>query len=450
MKKKNLLLLALVVAMLMLSACSGSNTSSTANNKTQSGGNEATTASGTEKTTVEVWSVWDVDAESGSGKALRDASEKFMEENPDIEITIANQGSYDKIAEKIETSIVGKTTPTLATVEETHVKRFAPVCANLTDYLSKDIIGNYNEGLLLSCNIDGEMKAVPFGRSSTILYMNKNLLEKAGLPLEGPKTWEEFDEYAKKMTDSATDTYGWGQDWDTDGWIWESMMYSRGGEIISDDLKTVLFNEGTAGTDTIAHMQRMAKEGYLFNPYEYQGEAWDILKAKFVEGKVGLMINSIASSSGIKKLANENGFDILLDYQPKGTRFSMPTGGNNIIMFNEATEEQKQAATRFLEFLASDEIASIHTMESGYFPITKTAINSDIMQEHLKNFPTYQNALDQLQYAHTRPMTKNWKNMYTVLMDELSECMVNTDTDPAKAVESAAEKCQKILDENPD
>ena len=68
----------------------------------------------------------------------------------------------------------------------------------------------------------------------------------------------------------------------------------------------------------------------------------------------------------------------------------------------------------------------------------------------MENFPTYQKALDQLQYAHKRPMTKNWKNMYTVLMDELKECMVNTDADPAKATQSAAEQCQKILDENPD
>lgn len=440
MRRKNLLLLALLGSLLMFTACSGKNA--------QSKGDETTSDSG--KTNIEIWSVWNEDAESGSGKVLREAAEKFMEENPDIEITITGQGGYDEIAEKIESSIVAKTTPTLATVEETHVKRFAPIATNLKDYLSENVINNYNEGLLLSCDIDGELKAVPFGRSSTILYMNKNLLEKAGLSLEGPKTWEEFNEYAKKMTDPATDTYGWGQDFDTDAWIWESMMYSNGGEIISDDLKKVLFNENTAGIDSVSNMQKMAKEGYMFNPYEYQGESWDILRAKFLEGKIGLMINSIASSSELKKLADKNGFEVILAYQPEGTRYSIPTGGNNIIMFDEATEEQKKAAAKFLEFIASDDIASTHTMESGYFPITKTAVNSEIMQEHIKNFPTYQKALDQLQYAHKRPMTKNWKNMYTVLMDELKECMVNTDADPAKAIQSAAEQCQKILDENPD
>lgn len=41
-----------------------------------------------------------------------------------------------------------------------------------------------------------------------------------------------------------------------------------------------------------------------------------------------------------------------------------------------------------------------------------------IVQEHLADFPSYQKALDQLQYAHSRPMTKNWKNMYTVILDD--------------------------------
>ena len=64
--------------------------------------------------------------------------------------------------------------------------------------------------------------------------MNKNLVEAAGLSTDGPKTWEEFYQYAEAMTDPENGVYGWGQDFDTDAWIWESMLYSYGGEIIFD------------------------------------------------------------------------------------------------------------------------------------------------------------------------------------------------------------------------
>lgn len=402
------------------------------------------------KVTIEMWTVWNTEAKSGSGKILREAAEKFMKENPNIEVKLASQGSYDGIAEKLEAAIVAKNTPTLATVEETHVGRFYPVLSTLSDYLSSELVANYNEGLLKSCTIDGKLKAVPFGRSSTILYMNKNLVEKAGLSLDGPKNWDEFYQYAEKMTDKENGVYGWGQDLDTDAWIWESMLYSYGGEIISPDNKKVLFQDTPASYEIITKMQKMAKEGTLFNPYESQGEAWDILKAKFVEGKVGMMINSIASSSGLAKMAKEKGFEIVVAYQPMGTKNSMPTGGNNIIMFDSATKEQKEAAAKFLTFLAKDEIAAAHTMETGYFPITKTSANHQIILDHKKTFPSYEKAIEQLQFAHSRPMTKNWKNMYTVIIDGLKECMVDTDTDAKEMISNLAEKCQKILDENPD
>ena len=401
------------------------------------------------KTTVELWTVWKTDAETGSGKVLREAAEEFMAQNPDIIIEISNQGSYDDIAEKVEASIVAKNPPTLATVEETFVERFSPVVEDLSAYLAPETIDNYVDGLMHTCTIDGVVKAVPFGRSSTILYLNKNLVEAAGLSAEGPETWEEFYEYAQAMTDTENGIYGWGQDFDTDAWIWESMLYSFGGEIITDDLKTVLFQKTPASYEIVEKMQELADAGVLFNPYTMQGEAWDILKSKFIEGDVGMLITSIASSSEIQRLSKENGFDVVLAFQPKGTQYSVPTGGNNIVMFQSASDAEKEAAAKFLEFLATDEIAARHNQETGYFPITETSIQHPIVQEHLAEFPSYQKALDQLQYAHSRPMTKNWKNMYTVILEELKSCMSDTSTDAKAAIEAAAQRCQQILDENP-
>ena len=98
-----------------------------------------------EKTVVELWTVWKTDAETGSGKVLREAAEEFMAQNSDIVINISNQGGYDDIAEKLEASIVAKNPPTLATVEETHVQRFSPVAADLSQYLPAEVIDNYTE-----------------------------------------------------------------------------------------------------------------------------------------------------------------------------------------------------------------------------------------------------------------------------------------------------------------
>ncbi|MEI3580783.1 MAG: extracellular solute-binding protein [Acutalibacteraceae bacterium] len=345
-----------------------------------------------EKTVVELWTVWKTDAETGSGKVLREAAEEFMAQNPDIVINISNQGGYDDIAEKLEASIVAKNPPTLATVEETHVQRFSPVAADLSQYLPAEVIDNYVDGLMHTCTIDGVVKAVPFGRSSTILYMNKNLVEAAGLSTDGPKTWEEFYQYAEAMTDPENGVYGWGQDFDTDAWIWESMLYSYGGEIISDDLKTVLFDETPASYEIVETMQDMADAGTLFNPYSMQGEAWD--KSKFIEGKIGMLITSIASSSEIQRLGRENGFETVLAFQPMGTEYSVPTGGNNIIMFESASDAEKEAAAKFLEFLASDEIRCQAQPGDRLLPCDRDLHGALHCTGALADFPSYQKALD--------------------------------------------------------
>lgn len=267
--------------------------------------------------------------------------------------------------------------------------------------------------------------------------------------MTGPQTWDEFEEFAKKMTDTANGVFGAALCWDTDAWIWESMLYSNGGEIISDDNKTILFNKTSTASDIIARMQRMAKAGTLFNPYISQGNPWGTLGSKFAEGKVDLFVATNGVFSSMTALAKETGFEIALALQPKKDKYSASTGGGNIILFNSAPEEKKQAAGKFIEYLAKDEYVAEYSKLSGYLPVTKSSLNHTVLKEMLEATPAYQVVIDQMQYAHRRPMTKNWKNIYSIVVDELETCMTYPDTDPVAAMKTAETASQKIVDENP-
>ena len=67
MKRVFCSILAGLMMLSMFTGCSSSQNSSTA-------------ADG-EKTVVELWTVWKTDAETGSGKVLREAAEEFMAQN---------------------------------------------------------------------------------------------------------------------------------------------------------------------------------------------------------------------------------------------------------------------------------------------------------------------------------------------------------------------------------
>ncbi len=69
--------------------------------------------------------------------------------------------------------------------------------------------GPMTEALIAPVTFEGQEWAIPFWSESTVLYYRTDLFEKAGL--DGPpETWEQFLDYAHKLTDPAAGVYGAG------------------------------------------------------------------------------------------------------------------------------------------------------------------------------------------------------------------------------------------------
>lgn len=396
-----------------------------------------------EEVEITVWSVWD---NEGSGALLYEAAEQFSEENPNINVTVQGQGGYDGVAEKLNNALVTKTTPTIVQIEESFIARYGPVAEDLTKYMDKEVTDNYIDGLLRSSYEDDILKAVPMNRSTPILYLNVDLLKEAGLPEEGPQTWEELKTFAAKLTNKEKGIIGFGGHWDTDAWFWESALYSYGGEVVNEDGSEVAFNN-EKGYKIVELFQDMTKNGQMLSVYGAQGSQSSMIASQFLEGKVGMMLDSVAAMGGLYK-NNENNIDIQAVYQPAGTEHSVVTGGANMIMMKDKTEEEKQAAGEFLEYLASDEFSTKFAIESGYFPTTKSSLETPEMQKIYNDNPSYKVAIDQLEYAHKRPWQKNWREMYQVIVEELEVSLVDLERDPKEVIDTAAKKSQKIIDEN--
>ncbi|UVI31287.1 ABC transporter substrate-binding protein [Paenibacillus spongiae] len=396
-----------------------------------------------EKVVVDMWSIWD--SSNANGKFLFDAAKQFNDANPGIEIVVSGQGGYDGVAEKLEAALVAKKTPVIAQIEESFLTRYHPVAADLSKYMSKETIDNYIEGLTRSSYVDGVFKAAPMNRSTPILYLNADLLKAAGLPAEGPKTWDELYEFAKKVAKPDQEIYGFASHWDSDAWFWESAVYSYGGEIVSEDGSKVEFGN-EKGWKIVELWQKMVKEKVMFSPYGSQDSQSDLVKQKFIEGKAAMMLDSTGSLGPLLK--ETKSFDLQVAFQPAGEKHSMVTGGANMIILDKATEEQKKAAGKFFEFLANDEFVVSFFKNSGYFPITKSSLETEAIQALYKEFPQYKVGIDQLQYAHKRPWQKNWRAMYTTIVEDLRLALIDTNQDPKQLIQKAAEKSQQIMDEN--
>jgi len=394
---------------------------------------------------VDFWSIWDIESNK-HGKYFKGIVDEFNKANPDVVVTMSGQGGYDGLATKLEAAILAKNIPTIAQIEESFLARFHVRAADLGKYLDKKTIDNYNPGLLRSSYANGVLKAVPINRSTPILYVNVDLLQKAGLDPKGPKTWDELVQFAAKIHALGPDIYGFTGYWDTDAWYWESNLYAYGGEVVSADGTKVAFNN-EKGWKIVELWQKMVRDGTMLNPYGVQEGKSGFMLAKFGDGKVGMVLDSIGSLTSLVRNPKYN-IKVSSVFQPAGEKYAVVSGGANLIVMNDSTEAQKKAAGRFLTYIAQDRIAVDYFNLSGYFPTTKSSLETPEIKQLFEQFPQYKVPMDQMQYIHSRPWHKNWREMYIAITEELEAALLKPDKDPKEVMAAAAARCQKILDEN--
>ncbi len=67
------------------------------------------------------------------------------------------------------------------------------------------------------------------------------------------------------------------------------------------------------------------------------------------------------------------------------------------------TEEEKEAAWRFIQFLSTPESQAFWHTNTGYFPVTPAALKLPVEQEYLAKNPQFQVAIDSLNATQVRP-----------------------------------------------
>ena len=92
---------------------------------------------------------------------------------------------------------------------------------------------------------DGKTYAIPFWGEGTALYYRKDLFKAAGIE-NPPNTWEEFRDYAIKLTDPSMGIYGAGLGYGSGNsdaeWLSRSMIWAFGGSIFDESGKKIVFN----------------------------------------------------------------------------------------------------------------------------------------------------------------------------------------------------------------
>ena len=451
MKKLFALMLALVMV-LSLVACGGGK-----GGKVEKGSNKTASGESDKDVMIDIWTIWANDNKRivwWEGKAAEFAAQYEAETGISVEIGFFNQSGYNGVAEKLTAGTVSGTLPVMSMCEEQQMIQFKAIAEDQSKYVSKAVIDDYVDGLMVSCIWDGVVRAFPCGRSYTMMAINLDVLAATGYTVDDLATWDGLRAACKKAAELGYN--GWALTWDSDGWYWETHLYAEGGQIASDDTKKITFMDNNVGAIYMQEVKEMVAEGSALNLYGVVEDPDDGFKELLATNQLLAYQCSCTSYVSLQTMAEEAGISVNKDIiymmdLPAGKttgQKSVTTGGSNWFITTAGTETQKQVAGKFIEFLAQPANAAGWNQASGYVCITKGGLASDEYKAIVGDDPNFQRINEGLQYAHARATTPYWREMYTYMNDFFWDFGANSDKyDPVAYMQELADYCQKIIDD---
>lgn len=146
-----------------------------------------------------------------------EASEAIVDEwnaaNPDIQVEYV-QGSWDSVHDQLVTQFQGGEAPDIIHDESADIAGFAEqgYLADLTPYLSDDVMSSVSEGVWETVTVDDKIIAAPTLLQSYMVFANTDLLEAAGVDVPTGATWpwDDFMAAAEATTTGDVFGVGWG------------------------------------------------------------------------------------------------------------------------------------------------------------------------------------------------------------------------------------------------
>lgn len=427
----------LLAAATMASACGGQQ-AATSNHGTQQ---QAPAASGQGPVEIDFWYALG----GKNGEVIEELVNKFNSEQNEVIVNASYQGDYYENHAKVMSSIAAGNPPDLTMVEIGSIAAFAESGAlePLESYVNGSDgvdLNDYIPGLLGNSYWKERLYAIPFNRSTPLLYINRDMLKQAGLPVEGPKTWEELRSFAEKLSGGEGEKRTWGFSTPIDIWFYEALVFQNGGSILSENGEKVMFNQ-PAGVEPLMFWKEMIDADIMKMPPGEKYNAWDVAKSDFINQKVAMIFTSTGDLNGLLEQA---AFEVGTAFLPAKKSYGAPTGGANLVILAKSSAEEKAAAWTFIKWLTSPENTAFFSKGTGYMPVRQSALQLDVMEQLYAEKPQFEVAVKQLEHAQARPMAPGYKELQEIIMAELQRAILGQAT-PQEALDAAADKAKKLL-----
>lgn len=421
----------LIGLLLLMSACQGS---------TGPAGSDADAAASKKPVDITFWYAYG----DTVGKTNEALVKQFNESQNEVKVSAQFQGAdYNTLQAKLQAAIAARNGPDVTVIENLATGPFANagVLQDLSGLAEQehDDMSDFIPLMLGNSYFNNKLYALPYMRSTNILYLNLTMLKAAGLDPAGPKTWDELAEYARKLNDPG---HHYGITTPLDYTRFESFIKEAGGDILSKDGTKAIFNS-PQGVEALDFWRKLHQDGVADLPYgDKMGE---VALQNFSNQKAAMTIVSTAYITSFAAAAKQNGFELGAVVMPKKVNSESTGLGSNLAMLANLTPEKQAAAWKFLKWMTNTEQTATTSIMTGYLPTRHSAINGSRMQAVFQQNAVFKVASDQTQMAGPRPMSLAYYEIGKILTTQLEKSMLDPSYSARTALDEAAKQANVLL-----
>jgi len=254
---------------------------------------------------------------------------------------------------------------------------------------------------LESTTLDGKYFGVPWFAETRALFYNTEMFEKAGV--KPPQTYEQLIKVGQDLVKvhgkgKAIATAG------TNAWDlihnWAIILWANGGDMLNENNSAATFNSA-AGVTAMDYWVSLVQLGLADKACaEYNQPQAD---AAFINGDAAM---AFMGPFNIADIEHDNpGLKYSIVEPPAGPygRASF-SGGSNLAIRNNASDEEIEAAIEWVKFMVSDEVLADYTKNlTKMIPTNKAALEDPYYDSEL-----WQTFITTLGYATAYPPIPEW------------------------------------------
>jgi len=392
------------------------------------------------------------------GERVNDIANKFNASQSEYVVKAVHKGSYPETLNSAIAAYRAKQPPHIVQVFEVGTQTMLSSGAVYPVYqLMKDhgVAIDWNDVISpvrgYYSTTGGNLYSMPFNSSTPILYYNKDLFKKAGLPDKPPATWDAVESMAKKLK-AAGVKCPFSSAWPS--WVLVENMHAYHDQPFADNrngfdgLATTLKINGPFGVKMMEQLSRGAKEGW----FTYGGRL-NKAEALMTAGECGIFTTSSAYIGNLTR-ASEGKFTWGTGPLPRLAGFPQGNsiiGGATLWVMRGGKPEEYKGVAQFFKYLASTENQAWWAGVTGYLPLTNSAAKALEASGHYVKNPNQKTAIVQMNAGKTTPNGQgirlgNFNSVRDTIEEQMENIFSGSKT-PKQGLDDAVAKGNDILKE---